>query len=318
MSILIMSKVFYTDFPQLPSRSIKIKDSNNKRVVNVSPHVSKIVMLAISDSADDFGQNSWNSIDRLTTKTNLNRRTVIRTIRVLANNGYLTINSLSEYGTNNIEINLSKLGDLPKKRAKVGRPVNDEEIKTSGSESKTSGSESETSGSEPPDSSLTIVNHNAQEKLQEEHSSPAKKNGDNMRTKEEIMKSTEDALFRSFTMQKGDYAHYPERIRPVVEKMEKYWNFVAPTRKGKNFSFWIQSCEEILDSCAEFGVEVLDKLHEDWILYLTSNGGHPPYTVSSPKSLVSAVLGKTALMRGGSNASLWKTNGKHTQSRLDV
>ena len=309
MSISVMSKVFYTDFPELPSRSISIKDSERKRIVNVSPHVSKIVMLAISDSADDYGQNSWNSIDRLATKTNLNRRTIIRTIRVLEENGYVNINSLSEYGTNNIEINLSKLGDIPKKRSKVGRPANSEEIKTSGSES-------ETSGSEPPDSSLFIVNHNLQNNLQ----STAKETV--MRSSEEIKKATEDALFRSMAGTQIGYAQYPERIRPVVERMEKLWYFKPPQpskKKNGQYAFWLESCDEVLVSCGEFGVELLDKLHEDWRIYMESHGGCGPHTVSSPKSLVSAVLAKAALLRSNSAAHLWQTNNKNSSnSRLDV
>jgi len=158
---------------------------------------------------------------------------------------------------------------------------------------------------------------NSQNKLQE---NPAKETV--MRSSEEIKKATEDALFRSMASSQIGYAQYPERIRPVVERMEKLWHFKPPQpskKKNGQYAFWLESCDEVLVSCGEFGVELLDKLHEDWRIYMESHGGCGPHTVSSPKSLVSAVLAKAALLRSNSTAHLWQTNNKNSSSsRLDV
>jgi predicted transcriptional regulator len=152
-----------------------------------------------------------------------------------------------------------------------------------------------------------------QKKLQEKPVPPAKKgNGMN---KEEYQESLAKSLAIGLT--RGAYAHYPERIRPVVEKME-LWHFKPPARKGKDIASWIMSCEDILEACAEFGVNMLDELHNDWDLYLDANGGSPPYSVGHPRSLLSAVRGKAALKRGGSNAPYWKTGQPQKRPRLDV
>jgi hypothetical protein len=294
MSIAIMSKVFYTDFPKLPSHSVKIKDSDKKRTIYLSPPIAKIVMLAISDSADDFGQNSWNSIDRLAMKTNLNRRTIRRTIEVLIQNEYLILNGISEYGTNNIGINLEKLSDPPKKRSKTGRPQSDEEIKSRGSESETGGSESKSRGSVPPDSSLSIQNHPLQNSLQEVPLSPAKK-----RSKEEMLKSTEVALMKGLANEKSAYAHFNDRLIPVVEKMDKLWHFGVPGKKSKQYGLWITTCEDILQSCGEYGIPLLDELYDAWVYGLNTHNGLAPYPINGPQSISSAVRGIASAKRRG-------------------
>jgi hypothetical protein len=297
MSISIMSRVFYTDFPIMPSRSIKIKDSDKSRVVNISPSVSKIIMLAISDSADDSGENSWNSLDRLATKTNLNKRTVIRAVSVLVEHEYLTVTDISAFGTNNIKINIDKLGETPHKRPKAGRPKI-EEIKTSGSESETSGSESETSGSEPPDSSLSIQNHPLQNKMQEVPLFPAKKNG---RTKEEMLKSTEMALNKSLMSPYIAYAQFPEEILPVVDRMDKVWKFKIPSKNSKkgDLSYFINSCRDLLSACGEYGVDLLDEMRNVWEEGMSTHGGVAPFNVNEPQSLVKTMQGFTASKRRG-------------------
>lgn len=139
------------------------------------------------------------------------------------------------------------------------------------------------------------------------------------RTTEQIKQATEDALFNSFANTSVNYAHYPERIVPVVERMHKLWNLIPPPRNDrKNYPDWLNSCDELLNACGEFGVVVLDKLHEDWESYKQCNNKEIPFAVGDPRGLVKTVRAKAALMRGGSDASLWKTNGKQTQNRLGV
>jgi hypothetical protein len=309
MSIAVMSKVFYTNIP-----SLSYIEAEKGSKITVSATTAKFVLLAIADSADDFGENSYNGYERLGTKTSLGRRSVMRATKALVANGYLENIGTTDYGTNNFKIVLDKLGEPPTTRTRVGRP---KEIGDSGAIIGDSGAIIGDSGA--TDSFLSIPIHPLQQNLQKSIS-PAKESLQ-MRDAEEIKKSTEDALFRSYASQQTGYAHYPERVRPVVEKMEKLWYFKPPqSMKGKGqYALWVQSCDEIIDACAEFGVPLLDKLHDDWDLYMESHGGCAPYTISSPKSLVTAVLAKAALLRSKNPIPLWSTYSKQTsQTRLDV
>ena len=309
MSIAIMSKVFYTDIPDL-----SYTENKSGKIITVGATTAKFVLLAIADSADDFGENSYNGYERLGAKTSLQRRSVMRSIKALIANGYLVHIGTSNYGTNNFKIVFDKLGEIPTSRAKIGRPS---ENNIGDSEANIGDSEANIGDYGATDSSLSVPNHPIENNLQENLQSPAKKNGDQM-NKEEYLESTRKALERGLANNTSDYAQFPEDIVPVVEKMAKLWNFTPPTRKSKQFGFWIDSCREVICACGEFGVDLLDKLHEDWKLYMSSNGGCAPYPVSSPKSLVSAVYGKAALLRGGSNAPMWKVNKPVRQSTLDV
>jgi hypothetical protein len=160
-----------------------------------------------------------------------------------------------------------------------------------------------------------------QKKLQNVNSLPAKEEDSNMTTTEEYKKRTEEALFASLS-NKSDYAQFPEDIRPVAERMEKLWHFRAPNKskkKGGQYAFWIESCRDLLDACGEFRAEMLDDLHKDWYAYQETHGGLAPYTVSSPKSLISAALSKSANLRGGNKSPLWGQSIKPAhQSTLDV
>jgi hypothetical protein len=116
MSVTAMSRTFWTEFPEL---SYKDKKGNT---VNIKNTTAKIVLLAIADNADDFGENSWQSFDTLATKSSIDRRSVMRAVRALVNHKFLEVAGVSAYGTNNYTICLDKLGHPPKKRAKTGRP----------------------------------------------------------------------------------------------------------------------------------------------------------------------------------------------------
>ncbi|TDQ00633.1 helix-turn-helix protein [Labedaea rhizosphaerae] len=50
-----------------------------------------LLLLAIADHADDLGGNAWPSIDRLTTRTRVDRRTVQRILRSLERKGLIVI-----------------------------------------------------------------------------------------------------------------------------------------------------------------------------------------------------------------------------------
>ena len=129
MSVHIMGRVFWTDF------HVSYKDKKGK-AVNISPSTAKGVMLAISDSADDFGENSYQSFETIAKKASIERRSAVRVCKALIENKYLSISGLSPYGTNNFKVNSSLLGNPPLKRSKNGRP------KTSDSGAETSDPES--------------------------------------------------------------------------------------------------------------------------------------------------------------------------------
>lgn len=116
MSVTATSRIFWTKIDNLP-----YVDKNGKQVT-VSGATCKLVLLAIGDVADDFGENSYQSFDTLASKSSIERRSVMRAVRALITNGFLRVEGLSRYGTNNYSIPLDKLGSPPEKRAKNGRP----------------------------------------------------------------------------------------------------------------------------------------------------------------------------------------------------
>jgi hypothetical protein len=116
MSVTAMSRTFWTEFPPLAYIDKKGKQ------ITIKDTTAKIVLLAIADNADDFGENSYQSFDTLATKASVDRRSVMRVVRALVGNGFLVVAGVSVYGTNNYSIIIDKLGTPPKKRAKTGRP----------------------------------------------------------------------------------------------------------------------------------------------------------------------------------------------------
>lgn len=116
MSVNVIARVLWTDIPDLDGIH------KNGKAYKVSATTAKITMVAIADSADDFGENSYNSIETLAKKTSLKRRSVPRVVRALEQNGWCFYRGLSVYGTNNYSVNMTKLGFPPEKRATVGRP----------------------------------------------------------------------------------------------------------------------------------------------------------------------------------------------------
>jgi hypothetical protein len=139
MSAIISGRVYWTEFKALAYQN------KQGKTINIKETTAKIVMLAIADSADDFGENSWQSFETIATKASIERRSVIRVVRALIEHKYLTIAGLTKYGTNNFSVNKDLLGFPPAKRAKVGRP------KTSDSDAEIGDSESETSDHQSPD-----------------------------------------------------------------------------------------------------------------------------------------------------------------------
>jgi hypothetical protein len=178
MSVTAMSRTFWTDFPPLAYTDKKGKQ------ITIKDTTAKIVLLAIADNADDFGENSYQSFETLATKASVDRRSVMRVVRALVANGFLEVAGISAYGTNNYTVCLDKLGHPPKKRAKTGRPksgdsealltrTGDGGAVTSDPEVKTGDSVTESDDHESPESSFNppLSIHETKEELEEQKDS---------------------------------------------------------------------------------------------------------------------------------------------------
>ena len=145
MSAIVEGRVYWTKLGKLTYKA------KNGKTVTIKESTSKLVMLAVADSADDYGENSWNSFQTLADKTSIERRSVIRVARALIVNNFLRVAGMTKYGTNNFSVNLAKLGMPPKRRSTAGRPkTGDSGAETSDSGAKTSDPESPYPSFNPP------------------------------------------------------------------------------------------------------------------------------------------------------------------------
>lgn len=113
-------------------------------------------------------------------------------------------------------------------------------------------------------------------------------------------KTDEEAAEYNVELMRGDYNEYPEHVREIARVLRDVWLFALPPKpKGKKeksrYSFFIMSMENIKHSCAEFGADVLIKLHADWRAGFKN--GLAPYTIATPESLVNVASGKAREMR---------------------
>jgi DNA replication protein DnaD len=238
MSVTAMSRTFWTEFPELSYINKKGK------TVNIKNSTAKIVLLAIADNSDDFGENSYQSFDTLATKSSIDRRSVIRVVRALVNHGFLEVAGVSAYGTNNYTVCLDKLGHPPKRRAKTGRPKSsdveslaeksgDVAAESSDSEEKSGDSVTESSDRVSPESS-SILPSSVQQTDEEEET----------QMKAEILKVFYESSVGPITtivMDKLDKAarEYPNQAwyHPAFEVMKEHadhrsWNYVEKVLQG--------------------------------------------------------------------------------------
>jgi len=99
---------------------------------------------------------------------------------------------------------------------------------------------------------------------------------------------------------RGDWREYPERIHKIAETLRDVWKFTLPPKPAKGegkgqYAFYIQSMDSIKQSCAEFGADVLVKVHADWKAGFKN--GLAPYTVAQPTSLVNMCAAKARELR---------------------
>lgn len=103
MSVKLMSMIYGALIGD-----INYQKGGKSRVAKAS--TCKIVLLAIADNANDFGESSYPGIRSLERKTELSRQAIVDTIAALESAGYLSIDRrASRIGTNSYSINLVKL-----------------------------------------------------------------------------------------------------------------------------------------------------------------------------------------------------------------
>lgn len=101
---------------------------------------------------------------------------------------------------------------------------------------------------------------------------------------------------------RGEYKDYPQSVQEIARVLRDTWKFTLPAKPQKQnkkgqYGFYIQAMESIKQSCAEFGADVLVKVHADWKAGFKN--GLAPYTVAQPTSLVNMCAAKARELRDG-------------------
>jgi hypothetical protein len=100
MSIKLMSAIFETEMADL----LYTKDGQERKA---KASTAKLVLLAIADHANDYGESSYPGYDKLEIKTALSRQGIADTLDALKFNGLLFVDvAKSRLNTNNYTINL--------------------------------------------------------------------------------------------------------------------------------------------------------------------------------------------------------------------
>ncbi len=125
----------------------------------------------------------------------------------------------------------------------------------------------------------------------------------------EEKKTDQTAAEYNVELMRGDVNDYPEHLREIAKVLRDTWQFVLPPKTkgkiGKQYGFYISSMDSLKQSCAEFGADVLVKLHADWRAGFKN--GIAPYTIANPQSLVNVASGKAREMREVKSAPSPKT-----------
>ena len=112
-------------------------------------------------------------------------------------------------------------------------------------------------------------------------------------------KTDETAAEYNVELMRGDVNDYPEHLREIAKVLRDTWLFALPPKTkgkmGKQYGFYVSSMDSLKQSCAEFGADVLIKLHADWRAGFKN--GIAPYTIANPQSLVNVASGKAREMR---------------------
>lgn len=114
MSVKLMSAIFETEM-----RDLEYNKDGEPRKTKAS--TAKLVLLALADHANDYGESSYPGYDKLEIKTALSRQGLADTFEALKQNGLLLVDVRgSKLGTNSYTINIrsfppmyKEIGELP-------------------------------------------------------------------------------------------------------------------------------------------------------------------------------------------------------------
>ena len=103
MSVKIMSMIFEAQIPDIEY----VKDGEKRKA---KASTAKLLLLAIADHANDFGEASYPGYSRLERKTCLSRQGIADTVEALRQAGYISVDDKrSSYATNSYTVKLSML-----------------------------------------------------------------------------------------------------------------------------------------------------------------------------------------------------------------
>lgn len=117
-----------------------------------------------------------------------------------------------------------------------------------------------------------------------------------------------------------DLDDYPEDIRPLLARVCQLFNLRPPrkgSRRGGEFSLWISSGRELADAAGEIGIPALERARRDFVAYMDTHAGQPPFTVSGPGSLVKTVRAVAGKMRTESATRAAARSQSEDPSELD-
>ena len=124
MSVKLMSAIFETEMPDLPYK----KDGESRKA---KASTAKLVLLALADHANDYGESTYPGYDKLERKTALSRQGLADTLLALKENGLLEIDVKgSKLGTNNYTINIGSFPPMEKEVIELGgivKPLDQQE-----------------------------------------------------------------------------------------------------------------------------------------------------------------------------------------------
>lgn len=100
MSVRLMTAVFEYDMPDLKTDDDRVS----------SDSACKFVLLALADTANDYGEGAYPGVRRLCKKTSLSTQTVCNALNALRHNEYTHLEGKSKLETNSYKINVNKLG----------------------------------------------------------------------------------------------------------------------------------------------------------------------------------------------------------------
>lgn len=79
---------------------------------------------------------------------------------------------------------------------------------------------------------------------------------------------------------------YPEDVKDVIRRFCELWSAVPPSRARVNDKKrWIQDSRNLKEVCAEFGLEVINRVRKEYDDHITVHGV-PKYTIEGPGAMI--------------------------------